>query len=175
MFTHPFWTTQMCPVVTKVSPNTWGWTSSCYIQELRAPGHFQFLPTEKQSLGNQSRVPVGTVTFPKHNSNADDSPPTPEANLSWVAASSAADSHGRRGWTSPKTLRWLLGSFLHHLPSEVTTSQGSTATAGHPVMTFKQHSNNLRNASLLPQKTVGFPAPSNKTHITGWDKWNVKV
>lgn len=41
------------------------------------------VPTEKQTRGNQSRVLVGTVTFTKHNSNADDSPPWQQAFPEW--------------------------------------------------------------------------------------------
>lgn len=43
------------------------------------------VPTEKQSRGNQSRALVGTVTFPKHNSNADDSPPWQQTFPEWQA------------------------------------------------------------------------------------------
>lgn len=41
------------------------------------------VPTEKQTRGNQSRVLVGTVTFTKHNSNADDSPPWQQTFPEW--------------------------------------------------------------------------------------------
>lgn len=57
------------------------------------------VPTEKQTRGNQSRVLVGTVTFTKHNSNADDSPPWQQAFPEWqpplqqTATGGVAESH----------------------------------------------------------------------------------
>lgn len=129
------------------------------------------VPTEKQSRGNQSRGTVGLLPFPS--TVQMQTTVHPGSKPPWVTASSAAYSHRWDGWKSPKAWDGYRAAFFTICQSDNIPRQYSTAV--HPVRTSKRHSSNLRNASLLPQKIVGIPASSNKTHILGWDKWNVKA
>lgn len=159
VYQSPFWTTQMCTVVTQILE-----AELVHVVFKNSGLPDVFSPYWKTIKREPKQRHGETVTFPKHSSSADNSPPWQQTSPEWqpplqhTATGGVAESH-------QKPRDGYRAAFFTICQSD--NIPGQYGTAVHLVMTSKRHSSNLRNASLFPQKMVGILAFSNKTHIFG--------